>query len=113
MTTAAILIVAQITEPATAHAKDVWVASDERCQYYVMTETFKHRYADTKSFSIVVKAVWQDGSGSVDSLRWDFAFDDAQNGCWICCPETTGRPFPARKYLFTQRILDYCLENFY
>ena len=73
---AAIFSVVQIAEPMTAHANDVWVASDERCQYYVMTETFKYRYADTKSFSIVVKTVWQDGSGDVNSPRWDFFYDD-------------------------------------
>lgn len=110
---ATILSVAQIVEPVTAYAKDVWVASDERCQYYVMTETFKYRYADTKGFSVVVKTLWQDGSGSVDSLRWDFFFDDAQNGCWMCSNETTGRPFPVRNYPFTQKILNYCLENLY
>lgn len=66
---AAIFSVVQIAEPMTAHANDVWVASDERCQYYVMTETFKYRYADTKGFSVVVKTLWQDGSGSVDSDR--------------------------------------------
>ena len=113
MTAAAIFSAAQVIEPVTAHAQDVWVASDERCQYYVMTETFKYRHADTKGFSVVVKTLWQDGTGSADSLRWNFFFDDAQNGCWMCSNETTGRWFPARKYLFTQRILDYCLENLY
>ena len=69
-------------------------------RHYVMTETFKYLYADTKGFSVAVKTVWH-------------FFDDGQNGCWMCKPETAGRPFAVRKYLFTQRILDYCLENLY
>ncbi len=81
-------------------------------RHYVMTETFKYLYADTKGFSVAVKTVWHD-NGSVDAYRWDFFFDDGQNGCWMCKPETAGRPFAVRKYLFTQRILDYCLENLY
>lgn len=59
---AAMFSAAQIVEPVTAYAKDVWIASDERCHYYVMTETFKYRYADTKGFSIDVKFVTADNS---------------------------------------------------
>lgn len=115
LTAAAIFSTAQVVEPVTAHAQDVWVASNDRCDYYVQTEYFQHdnRYClDKKGFSVGVKTIWHD-NGEWDSYRWDFFFDDAQNGCWMCSPETTGRPFPARKYQFTQRILDYCLENLY
>lgn len=112
LTVAAMFTAAQVAEPVTAYAKNVWVASDDRCDYFVMTETFEYNYADFRCFSVNVKILWQDGTGSVDAYRWDFFFDDAQY-VWMCSPETTGRPFPAMKYQFTQRILEYCLENLY
>lgn len=112
LTVAAIFSAAQIVEPVTAYAKDFWVASDDRCDYYVQTKYFqKYTTGNGRKFSIGVKIIWHD-NGNWDSYRWDFFFDDAQNG-WMCSNETTGRPFPVRKYLFTQRILDYCLENLY
>lgn len=112
---AAMFSAAQIVEPVTAYAKDVWVASNERCHYYVMTETFKYRYADTKGFSIDVKFVTADNSfvGGRSGARWDFFYDDALNGCWMCTVETSGRSFPASKDFVSQRILDYCLANLY
>lgn len=115
LTVAVIFSAAQVVKPVTAHAKDVWVASDDRCQYYVMTETFKYRYGDTKGFSVVVKFVTPDNSfvGGRNGAKWDFFFDDAQNGCWMCKVETSGRWFPANKDLVSKRILDYCLENLY
>lgn len=115
LTAAAIFSSAQVVEPVTAHAQDVWVANDDSCDYYIMTETFKYLYADKKGFSVVVKFVTPDNSfvGGRNAAQWDFFFDDAQNGCWMCTVETSGRPFPASKDLISKRILDYCLENLY
>lgn len=105
---ATILFGAQIFSPTIVEARDVWVASKDGGQFYVVTETFQK--SGQGQFSVVVKIVTPNAKADEfnDAYRFDFRYEE---GSWFYKTAQTGQYRFVDRDPVAKNICGYCIEN--